>query len=127
TVEQKQVPGFTIHSSDPIITDGQSVTLSGVLDQPGSATPEPSTSVTLYGRTVGQSLHALATTVTGADGSYSFTQMPINNEVYRVRTTLAPHRWTAPLFEGVQDVVMLSASTTTVPIGGPIMFVGNVT
>ena len=50
TVEQKQVPGFTIHSSDPIITDGQSVTLSGVLDQPGSATPEPSTSVTLYGR-----------------------------------------------------------------------------
>jgi hypothetical protein len=127
SIEQKQVPAFTINSSDPIISEGQSVTISGVLDQPGTTTSEPSTSVTLYGRTAGQSLQALASTVTGADGSYSFLQTPVHNEVYRVRTTLAPHRWTAPLYEGVQDAVMLTASTATAPIGGAVTFSGIVT
>lgn len=126
-IQQKQVPAFTINTSDPIISEGQSVTIRGVLEKPGTTTPEPTTSVTLYGRTAGQGFQALASTVTDMDGSYSFTQVPVHNEVYRVRTTLAPRRWTAPLYEGVQDAVSLSASTATVPVGGAVKFNGNVT
>ena len=37
-VQQKQVPGFTISSSDQLISYGQSVTISGVLDQSSSST-----------------------------------------------------------------------------------------
>jgi hypothetical protein len=128
SVEQNQRAGFTIHTSAPIIPDGQSVTISGVLDMPGTTAAEPSTSVTLYGHPFGvHGFQAIATTATAADGSYSFTQSPIHNEVYRVRTTLAPHRASALLYQGVQDVVTLSASSSTATVGGPVTFSGNVT
>jgi hypothetical protein len=128
SVEQKQRAGFTIHTSAPIIPDGQSVNISGVLDMSGGTTPEPSTSVTLYGHPFGvHPFRAIATTDTAADGGYSFTQSPIDNEVYRVRTTLAPHRATALLYQGVQDVVTLTASPSTATVGGPVTFSGNVT
>ncbi len=128
SVEQKQRADFTIHTSAPIIPDGQSVTISGVLDMSGGTTAEPNTSVTLYGHPFGvHPFRAIAATTTGADGSYSFTQSPTNNEVYRVRTTLAPHRATAALYEGVQDVVTLTASPSSAPVGGPVTFSGNVT
>jgi hypothetical protein len=128
SIEQKQRAAFTIHTSAPIIPDGQSVTISGVLDMPGGSTPEPNTSVTLYGHPFGaHPFTAIATTDTAADGSYSFTQTPVDNEVYRVRTTLAPSRATALLYEGVQDVVTLSASPSTTTVGGPVTFAGNVT
>ena len=38
-VQQKQIPGFTINTSDQLISYGQSVTISGVLDEPSSLRP----------------------------------------------------------------------------------------
>ena len=49
-IEQTEVPGFTINTSDPIVQNGQAVTISGVLDSPGSTTGEPSTSVSLFAK-----------------------------------------------------------------------------
>ena len=57
-VQQKQHALFTINSSDPIITAGQSVTISGTLYSSGS-TPEPSTSVGLYGGKPGDAMKLL--------------------------------------------------------------------
>jgi hypothetical protein len=128
TVEQKQVPGFTITSSAQLTQYGQPVTISGVLDQPGSTTGEPNTPVTLWARNGYQSQFVpVADTITGADGSYSFAPpMPAYNTLYLVRTTLAPHRHTAVLFEGVRDVVTLTPSSTTSTVGGRITFTGTV-
>jgi hypothetical protein len=128
TVQQRQVPGFSIHSSDPVIPYGGTVTVSGVLDKPGSNVVEPSTSVTLYEHGAGQPERVVASTVTGDDGGYSFSGlMPTQNEVYVVRTTLAPRRHSARLYEGVGDVVTLSATPTTVPVGAAVTFAGSVT
>ncbi|HEY4825796.1 MAG TPA: hypothetical protein VIH85_03475 [Solirubrobacteraceae bacterium] len=128
-VQQKQVPGFTITSSDQLISYGQSVTISGVLDQAGSTTtPEQDTPVTLWARDASQSQFTpIADTTTGTDGSYSFApQSPTYNTVYQVRTTLAPHRHSAVLFEGVQDVLSMTPSSTTSQIGGHVTFTGTV-
>jgi hypothetical protein len=126
TVQQAQVKDFTINSSSPIISAGQSVTISGVLDQPGTSTPEPNTSVTLWGHAADEPYKALADAITKPDGSYSFTQSPLRNEVYQVRTTLAPARHTAQLFEGVRDVVTIAASSTSSTVGGQVTFTGTV-
>ena len=87
TVQQRQHALFTINSSDPIITAGQSVTISGTLYSSASV-PEPSTSVGLYGGTPGDPLKLLTTTMTGSNGGYSFTRSPIHNKVFFVATTL---------------------------------------
>jgi hypothetical protein len=126
-VQQTQVPGFSINSSAPIISEGGTVTISGVLDQPGSSVVEPNTQVTLYGRTHGGPDQALADTTTAADGSYSFLNLaPTSNIAYRVATTLKPRRSTAVLYEGVADTISLTANPTTVPVGEPVTFSGNV-
>jgi hypothetical protein len=128
-VQQKQVPGFTITSSDQLISYGQSATISGVLSEPGStSTPEPNTPVTLWARNAYQrQFTPVADTTTGTDGSYSFApQTPTYNTEYQVRTTLAPHRHSAGLFEGVQDVLTLTPSSTTSDIGGRVTFTGTV-
>jgi hypothetical protein len=125
-VQQKENADFTINSSRPVIQDGQSVTISGVLDQPGTTSPEPATTVALWGHATGQPLTQLATTTTGSDGSYSFTQAPIHNTVYHVRTTGKPHRKTTALYEGVQDVVTMSATSSTGTVGGTDTFNGTV-
>ena len=128
TIQQQQNPVFTINSGSPVITDGQSVTITGTLFAPGSTTtPEPTTEVTLYGRQHGGGFQALATKTTGADGGYSFTQTPVHNTNYRVLTTLKPRRATANLFEGVQDVVTINQSATTAEVGGSVMITGVVT
>lgn len=49
TIQQAQVPDFTINTSNPIIPEGSSATISGVLDTAGTTTPEPSTGVSLWG------------------------------------------------------------------------------
>ena len=49
-VEQAQIPGFTIASSQPIAPAGSSVTISGVLDRSGTSTPEPGAPVQLWVR-----------------------------------------------------------------------------
>ncbi len=126
TIQQAQKPGFTINSSDPIIHDGQTVHISGVLDQPGTTTAEPSTPVTLFARAIGGTFMPIAGTTTGTDGSYSFTQMPQNNTIYQVRTTFAPHRDTASLYQGVRDVLTLMPSGTAAKVGQTITLNGTV-
>ncbi len=128
TVEQAQVTGFTINSSSPIIAYGSSATISGVLDQPGTTTPEPNTPVTLCSRAADQPRYSCTqVTSTGADGSYSFTVAPPVNELYQVRTNLPPKRHSAVLFQGVKDIVTLSASSTTSTVNGKVTFTGTVT
>jgi hypothetical protein len=128
-VQQKQVPGFTISSSDQLISYGQSVTISGVLDSGSSANaPLSGTAVTLWARNAYQSQFTpVADTTTGSDGSYTFTpQTPTYNTVYQVRTTVAPHRHSAVLFEGIQDALTMTPSSTTSQVGGHVTFTGTV-
>ncbi|MBV9681531.1 MAG: hypothetical protein JO046_07045, partial [Solirubrobacterales bacterium] len=122
-VQQVQRPGFTINTSDQLISYGQSVTISGVLDSAATSTP-----VTLWARNAYQTQFTpVADTTTGSGGSYTFApQVPAYNMVYIVRTTLAPHRNSAALFEGVQDVLTLTPSSTTSEIGGHVTFTGTV-
>lgn len=128
TIQQHQVGGFTINTSDPIIPEGSTVNITGTLDQPGSSNPEPNTSVTLWGRTAEQKhFVALESTATDSGGNYSFTEKPAQNTLYQVRTTFAPHRHSAVLFEGVRDVVSLSAQPTNTTSGQPVTFTGGVT
>jgi hypothetical protein len=135
TVDQTQNPTFTINSSSPIISAGQSATISGVLYLPGPtatspASPEPNVNVTLFGHTPGQPFTVLGYAYTAAmNGSYSFTVSPSNNTVYYVRTTFPPPplRHTAELFEGVSDVVSLNASSPRALVGPTVTFTGNVT
>jgi hypothetical protein len=127
TIQQKQIPDFTINTSDPIIPEGSMATISGVLYQPGTTTPEASTGVTLWGRIAGQPhFTALESTTTGTDGSYSFTEKPAQNTVYQVRTTFSPHRHSAVLFEGVKDALTFAANPTSVNSGQPVTFTGAV-
>ncbi|HEY2657817.1 MAG TPA: hypothetical protein VGI55_18695 [Solirubrobacteraceae bacterium] len=122
-VQQKQVSGFTINSSDQLISYGQSVTISGVVDGAALNTP-----VTLWARNAYQSQFTpVADTTTGTGGSYTFApQVPGYNTVYIVRTTLAPHRHSASLFEGVQDVLTMTPSSPTSQVGGHVTFTGTV-
>jgi hypothetical protein len=129
TIEQTQIPGFTINSSAPLIDYGQPVTISGVLDQSSAANKaEPGTPVTLWARDAFRDQFIpVADTTTGQDGSYKFnSQFPSSNTVYLVRTTLAPHRHSAALFEGVKDVVTMTPSSTTSTVGGRITLDGTV-
>jgi hypothetical protein len=127
TVNQAQVSGFTINSSDPIIADGNSVRIFGVLDQPGTTTPATGISVTLWGRNADQPrFRPIATTSTLGDGSYSFTQTPTVNERYRVRTTFPPARHTAVLFQGVKDVVTLMTGSANPLVGQRVTLTGSV-
>lgn len=127
-IQQTEVAGFTIATSDPIVTDNQAVTISGVLDKPGTTTPEPNTSVSLFARQPGDTaFREVTTTTTGANGSYSFPNVAsTTNELYRVRTTFRPARFSAVLFEGVQDAVTLQASSQVSQVGGHVTFTGSV-
>jgi hypothetical protein len=128
-VQQKQIPDFTINSSSPIISYGGSATISGVLDLPGTTTPDPNVYVTLWGHTYTGQWHTIGLpTMTGNDGSYSFTESPGTNTIYQVRTTFRPPkiRHTAVLFEGVQDVVSIQASSYNVMVGQKVLFNGVV-
>ena len=69
----------------------------------------------------------MTTATTGADGSYAFANVSsATNELYQVRTSFAPHRATAALFEGVQDVVTMQADSSTSTVGGHVTFSGTV-
>lgn len=127
-IQQAEVPDFTIQTSDPIVPYDQPVTISGVLDQKGTTTPEPNTSVSLFAARPGVGQYReVASTTTGADGSYSFAGVVSQtNELYRVRTSFAPLRSSAVLFEGAQDQVTLQVSSTTSTIGGHVTFTGTV-
>jgi hypothetical protein len=126
TIEQTQVPDFTINTSDPIVTNDSPATISGVLDEPGTTTPEPSTSVSLFAREPSTGPFALVDTqITGTDGSYSFSVQTTTNELYEARTTFVPHRHSAVLFQGVQDVVNMTGPMTST-VNGSVTFSGDV-
>jgi hypothetical protein len=126
SVQQAQNPSFTITTSNPIVTEGGSVKISGTLDTAGTSTPLGTTEVTLYGKQAGRTLEALATTTTATNGAYSFTETPVYDTVYHVGVTLKPARHTVNLFEGVQDVVTAKASSDTATVGGSISVSGTV-
>lgn len=127
TIQQAQVPDFTIISSSPIITEGQTVTITGILYKPGTNKPEPSTVLTLYERTAAQQKFVpVIDTTTNPDGTYTFNQMPTVNTIYQVRTKFLPHRHSALLYEGVRDIVAMSASSGTSTVGSTVTFNGTV-
>jgi hypothetical protein len=127
-IQQTEVPDFTIQTSDPIVANGQSVTISGTLFEPGTTTAEPSTSVSLFAKVPETGdFRELTTTTTDASGDYSFAnESSTTNELYLVKTTFAPHRHSAVLFEGVQDVVTMQSSSPTSTVGGQVTFTGSV-
>lgn len=127
-IQQAEVPDFTIQTSDPIVPLGTPFSIYGTLYEPGTTTPEPNTSVSLYGKApLGGSFHELMSADTGAQGGYNFPGLEsTNNELYQVRTTFAPARHTAVQFEGVQDSVTMTASSSTSTVGGHVTFTGNV-
>lgn len=131
-VQQAQVPGFTINSSQPIVPSGGSVTISGMLDQAGTTNPvNQNTVVQLWGRLPDQPHFAvIADTLTGPNGSYSFDQSNLTtNTTYFVATMPLPHsprRHTALLFEGVQDVVMMQVNPSSTSTGQTFTFTGTV-
>jgi hypothetical protein len=135
TVQQTENLAFTINTTAPVIVDGQSATLSGVLYAPpassGSApVPDPNVPVTLWARAIGASKsRPVDHSMTGADGSYSFTVAPAQDTVYRVATTFRPPpiQHTATVYEAVRDLVSMSASATTTAVGQPIRLSGTVT
>lgn len=128
TVQQAQVDNFTINTSDPVIDYLGSATISGQLEKPGTTTPDAGVLLTLLARTGGRGkYHAVTTTSTKSDGSYSFgAQTPSHNTEYVVRATLQPHRHSAYLFEGVRDAVTAMPSSTSSAVGSTITFSGTV-
>jgi hypothetical protein len=82
----------------------------------------------LCGRTAGHAHFVCSSaTNTKGDGSYSFTVSPTQNTLYQARTSLPPHRHSAVLFEGVRDVVNMTASSDSSTVGGKVTFTGTVT
>lgn len=129
-IQQTQVPGFTISTSAPIVGYGGSTTISGVLDQPQSTTPESNTIVQLWGKTPDHQYVVLADKPTASDGSYSFTQSGLTtNATYFVATMPLPHsprQHTARLFEGVRDALTMQASSSSAETGQTVTFTGTV-
>jgi hypothetical protein len=128
TIQQAQVPDFTINSSSPVVDYGQSATLTGKLYVHGSTTPLGSTPIVLCHRSALQTVAICDVAgVTGADGSYGFNVSPAMNEVYFVQSTLPPHRHSARLFEGVKDLLALTANPSSATVGQPVSLTGAVT
>jgi hypothetical protein len=127
-IQQTQNATFTINASLQNIDEGSNFTLSGVLYAKGSmTTPAGGQTVQLWGHQANAPYTELGTTTTDPmTGAYSFTPAPIHNEVYQVRTAAAPVRRTAQLFEGVRDVVSISASSSSAAVGQKVLFTGTV-
>jgi hypothetical protein len=126
-VEQTEVPGFTIGSSNPIVPNQTPVSISGTLQASSGGAAEAGVSVALYASQPGQhSWTETQTTTTGPDGSYTFTVQGSTNALYQARTTFAPVRNSAVVFQGVQDVVSITSSATAAVVGQPVTFSGNV-
>ncbi len=126
-VQQKEKPDFTIYSTSPIIDEGSSATIAGVLRAPATVTPDPSVNVTLWGRQHEQAYSPIASTVTAVDGSYSFAVSPVHTEEYQVRTTSVSARASAQLYEGVRDALTIETGSMTSAVGQSVTFTGTVT
>jgi hypothetical protein len=126
-VEQTAVPGFTIATSAPVVPNQAPATISGTLLQPSGTASEPGVSVALYAGTPHQHDWAeTQTTTTGADGAYSFTVQGSTNKLYQARTTFAPQRHSAVVYQGVQDIVSITPSASSAVVGQKLTFSGNV-
>jgi hypothetical protein len=124
TIQQKQVTGFTINSSNPVTPYGTPVTINGVLT-PGP-TAQPAT-VELWARpTTAGPFKLIGTSPIGARGAYSFTETPLVNTIYQARVAFGAVHRSAPLWEGVRDLVTLTPSSTTSTVGGRVTFSGGV-
>jgi hypothetical protein len=123
-VSQREKPAFTLNTSAPVIAEGQSATLTGTLDRAGTSTPESGVQVTLYGRGPNGSTRQVGSTQTGPDGSYSFTVAPTFNTMYWARAPKG--RVTAPINQGVHDVVTINSSSNTSQEGGSVVLSGTV-
>ena len=121
-VHQREKPAFTLSTSDPVIAEGQSATLSGTLDKAGTA--EPGVQVTLYGRNPNGKVQKIGSTPTGTNGSYSFTVTPTYNTVYWARAPKG--RESAPVNQGVRDVVMINPSSGSGQVGGTVTLSGTI-
>jgi hypothetical protein len=123
-VQQKQVTGFTIDSSQPILPYGQSVTISGTITPGGTAQPA---TVELWAHpTTGGPFTEVGTTNVGSGGSYSFSEAPTVNTIYQARTTFGAVKHSAELWQGVRDVLTLTPSTTSTTVGGLVTFNGTI-
>jgi hypothetical protein len=124
TVQQKQVAGFTINSSQPVVPFGQSVMISGVLTPGGTAQPA---TVQLWGHpAAGGPFQQIGSAPVSGSGDYTFTEMPTVNTVYQVRATLGAHKHSALLWQGVRDVLGLTPSSNSSTVGGKVTFNGTV-
>jgi hypothetical protein len=126
-VEQTEIPSFTISSSDPVVPDQTPVTISGRLLTPSSNAPEGGVSVALYAGPPRRDAWAeTQATTTAADGSYGFTGQGSASRLYHASTTFAPARHSAVVFQGVQDVVSITPSSTAALVGERVTLRGNV-
>jgi hypothetical protein len=126
-VQQRQVTGFSIQSSDQLIPYLGTATISGVVDQPGTSTPDAGAPVSLFARVPRRGGYKLVQTgTTGSDGSYSFTVTGYTNDWYVVRLTATPKIHSAQLFQGVQDQVAMSGPSSAT-VDQHVDFTGTVT
>jgi hypothetical protein len=117
-IEQAENPALTIESSQNPIETGQSETVSGTL------AAGPNVALSLYARTAGGTLTAVATTTSGNGGSYAFAAQTLQNSTYyevRAGTTDS-----TLLFVGVKYAVSASAESTTIEQGQQVMLTGSV-
>jgi hypothetical protein len=127
-VDQRQSPYFTINSSDSVLADGATATISGALKKAHTSAGQSGVTVGLYGRAPHSDAKfaLMQTTTTGTDGAYSFTVAGTTNELYQVRIVGKPARHSAVIFQGVQDEVTLTPSATSSTVGGEVTFAGTV-
>src|SRR5207245_2200258 len=108
---------LTINPSADPITVGQSVTLTGTLQNGANQ------NVMLLAKTAGGQFQTVAQTLTDGSGNYTFVQVPIHSTIYQVQ---GGGRKSAQLFEGVKDSLTANASSTSVQAGQPVTFSGTV-
>jgi hypothetical protein len=126
-VQQRQVTGFSIQSSNQLIAYNTQATITGVVDQPGTSNPDAGASVSLYAHMPqGGPYKVVQMTTTGTDGSYSFTVQPSTNEWYVAKLTFTPRIHSAALFQGVQDLVSMTGPASAT-VDQHIDFSGTVT
>lgn len=124
TIQQAQVAGFTIETSDPVTPYGTPITISGVLTPGPTAQPA---SVQLWARATTEGpFRMIGTAPVGADGTYQFTETPLVNTIYQARTAFGAVRRSAMLWQGAHDVVTMTPSSTTSTVGGEVVFNGSV-
>jgi hypothetical protein len=116
-ISQAQNPALTLNPSADPITVGQSVTLTGTLQNGANQ------NVQLLAKTAGGQFQTVAQTPTDGSGNYTFTQVPIHSTIYQVQ---GGGRSSAQVFEGVKDSLTANASATSVQAGQPVTFSGTV-